>query len=358
MPSYNLRQHDNDKWYVHWTDGRRSRRVSTGQTQEAKAQTFFARWLLAEQEDSTEAGSKFLVSELWNLYFEQHVEKNYVTVAPAETVWKNLSVHFGALKPIEIEVKNSDGLDKAEQYVILRKTGRIGRGPAAPATIRGELAILKAMFSWCAKPKRKILRAADIPAFDLPPDSGPRDRWLRSDEIQKLFEAAAEIRAGDQLSRVERFLWLALETGARLSAITELTWNRVDFEIGVVHYNAPGRVRTKKRRGSVPISKALLPILAHAYEEREDELVCGGLSANIWRSVKRAAKRAGVADVSPHVLRHTAATHMLRNGVPIWQVAGVLANTVQTTERSYGHHVPEGLAGAVESISGKLEVVQ
>lgn len=354
MPSYTLRQHDNGIFYVHWTEGRRSKRESTSQTEETAAQIYLGEWLKGQADDSTDGGARFLISELWNAYFEQHVEKNNADVRTAETVWGNLSVHFGALLPNGIEIKNSDGLDRVDQYIALRKAGTIGRCPAAPATIRHELSILKAMLAWCAKPKQKILRPADVPVFDLPPDSEPRDRWLRTDEIQKLLSAAATIRVDERLSRLERFLWLALETAARLMAIIELTWDRVDLELGIIHYNVPGRKRTKKRRASVPISKALRPILLRAYKEREDEFVCGGLPQVIWRSVNALAKRAGVADVSPHVLRHTAATHMLRRGVPIWQVAGVLGCTVQMVEKIYGHHVPDGLAAAVESISGGL----
>ena len=345
MPSYTLRQHDNEKWYVHWTEGRRSRRVSTGQTQEAKAQIFFARWILNEQQDKADSGAQFLVSDLWKLYFERHVEKNSASVRTAEVVWKNLSPHFGALRPAEIE-------QAVEDYIATRQEGAIGSCAAAPATIRHELSRLKACFAWCAKPKQKILALADVPVFDLPPDSEPRDRWLRTDEIQKLLNAAAELRDGERLSRGERFLWLALETGTRLQAALELTWDRVDFEIGVINFNVPGRKRTKKRRTSVPISAALRPILMRAHIERESDLVLDHKTLTIWRAIQQIAKRAGVADVSPHVLRHTAATHMLRKGVPVWQVAGVLGVTVQMIEKSYGHHVPDGLLNAVDLISG------
>jgi integrase len=57
-------------------------------------------------------------------------------------------------------------------------------------------------------------------------------------------------------------------------------------------------------------------------------------------------------EIRPDVLRHTAATHMLRNGVPIWQVARVLGNTAGMVEKMYGHHVRDGLKNAVEMISG------
>ncbi|MGZ5987416.1 MAG: tyrosine-type recombinase/integrase [Rhizomicrobium sp.] len=286
------------------------------------------------------------------MYFERHVEKNNVNVRTSTTVWNNLSVHFGPLTLAEVTLKDKDGVDKVESYILLREEGEIGTCEAAPATIRHELSRLKACFNWCAAPKQKIIGLADVPVFDLPPDSPPRDRWLRTPEIRKLLDSAAVLRGGNRLSRIERFLWLALETAARLMAILELTWDRVDFELNTIDYRVPGRPKTKKRRAVVPISSTLRPILLQAYEERESDYVCDSLSLSIWRGVKAVAKHAEIEGVSPHVLRHTAATHMLRNGVPVWKVAGILANTVAMVEKVYGHHIPDGLVDAVEMISG------
>lgn len=354
MPSYNLRQHDNGVWYIHWTEGRRSKRESTGATEAVEAQIYLGEWLKGEAAEKTGLAREFLISELWELYRERHIEKNNVDVRTSTTVWNNLSVHFGALTLPAVTQKDADGVDKVESYILLREEGEIGTCEAAPATIRHELSRLKACFNWCADPKRKIIGAADVPVFDLPPDSPARDRWLRGPEIRKLLDSAAALRVGERLSRIERFLWLALETASRLMAILELTWDRVDFELGTINYNVPGRRRTKKRRAVVPISAALRPILLRAYEEREGDYVCDGLSLSIWRGVKAVAKHAGIDGVSPHVLRHTAATHMLRNGVPMWQVAGILGNTVAMVEKAYGHHVPDGLVDAVNMISGGL----
>lgn len=349
MPSYTLRQHDNAIFYIHWTEGRRSKRASTGETEAVAAQIFLGEWLKGEARNQEGLTPEFLVSELWELYREQHVEKNNVDVRTSTTVWNNLAPHFGPLVLPAVTQKDKDGVDKVEEYVLLRQ-----EADAAPATIRHELSRLRACFNWCAAPKQKIIGLADVPVFDLPPDSPARDRWLRGPEIRKLLDSAAALRLGERLSRIERFLWLALETGARLMAILELTWDRVDFELGTINYNVPGRRKTKKRRAVVPISAALRPVLLRAYEERENDYVCCSLSLSIWRGVKAVAKHAGIEGVSPHVLRHTAATHMLRNGVPIWQVAGILGNTVAMVEKAYGHHVPDGLVDAVNMISGGL----
>ena len=107
------------------------------------------------------------------------------------------------------------------------------------------------------------------------------------------------------------------------------------------------------------MSKTLRPVLLRAYAERETDLVLDNKALTIWRAMQAIAKRAGDEGVSPHVLRHTAATQMLRRGVPIWVVAGVLGNTVEMVRKVYGHHCPEGLADGVEMISaGLLELAE
>jgi integrase len=347
MPAYSLRQHANGTYYIHWTEGRRSQRVSTGAKDETEAQIYLAKWILSDREEAANEASIFTVGDLWNAYFERHVEKNAVSTRPAESSWKNLSGHFA-------DLKLADVTDAAEKYVALRLSGEIGSKPAASGSVCLELRLLRAALNWCAKPKVALIKPGDIPPFDIPPDSEPRDRWLRTDEIKALFASAAELRTGTRLSRGERFLWLALETASRLQAIIDLTWDRVDFDTGVIHYNVPGRRKTKKRRVSVPISKTLRPVLERAFAERESDVVLDHGSLTLWRTISVIAREAGVDGVSPHVLRHTAATHMLRRGVPIWVVAGILGNTVDMVQRVYGHHCPDGLADGVEMISGGL----
>ncbi|WP_439392601.1 site-specific integrase [Bradyrhizobium sp. PMVTL-01] len=354
MPTYSLRQHDNGTFYIHWTEGRRSKRQSTGQTEEVAAQIFLGEWLKGEAADQAGATPIYTVQDLWDDYFKRHAEKNCADTRSFNTCWNNLQPHFGALTLPELTRKGADNVDKIEEYILLREDGEIGRCPATSGTIRGELTRMLACFNWHADPKRKTISKADVPVWEMPPKSPPRDRWLRVDEIRKLMAAAADRSAqSSRMSRVERFLWLALETAARRQAILELTWGRVDFELNLIDYRVPSRAVTKKRRAVVPISTTLRPILLRAYEERQGDLVCDNQSC-IWRAVKSVAKQAEVERVSPHVLRHTAATHMLRNGVPIATVAGILADTIETVERTYWHHIPSAGAGAVELLAGKL----
>src|SRR5215203_849659 len=62
------------------------------------------------------------------------------------------------------------------------------------------------------------------------------------------------------------------------------------------------------------------------------ELVGGGDKA--FRNVVRDA---GLGeDVTPHTLRHTAATWLMQDGTDLWIAAGFLGMSVETLERTYG----------------------
>jgi integrase len=363
MPTPILKPSENGTFYAHWSEDRRSKRRSMGTKSRAEAEERFARWLLLgghKGDQITEEAQKLLTTaELWKIYDEKHVQKEVASPSSIEHNWKRLEPHFGHLTPAEIEQ------DVIDDYEDKRAEGELGR-PAVSGTIRKELVSLRACFSWHADPKRgkrKLLDKRDIPDFTLPDESAPRDRWLRTEEIAKVMAAAKALHPGaNRMSRGERFLWLALETAARKQAIVELTWDRVDFEIGFIDFNVPGVRKTKKRRAVVPISKTLMPVLKQMHDERINEYVLDHQS-HVWSTVQVIVERAGLAapraagvkpkatGISPHTFRHTAATHMARRGVPLYDIAGILGNSLHMVEKVYAKHCPDRLRAAVNSIS-------
>ena len=69
---------------------------------------------------------------------------------------------------------------------------------------------------------------------------------------------------------------------------------------------------------------------------------------------KHAVALAGLwGKVTPHTLRHTAATWLMQRGVPIWQAAGYLGMSAETLERTYGHHHPDYMQTAAHAITSK-----
>lgn len=359
MSTPKLTKANNGYFYAVWSDHGRSRRKSMGTQDRSTAEGRFAQWLLIRNDAPQEPTKTYNVADIWAVYLDRNGETDTTRFS-----WKNLEPHFGALTIGEITQGCVDA------YVALRQTGRIGR-KSKPATCRRELALLVAAMNFFAGPAIGLIDRDALPKLVLPSDSAPRDRWLSMEEMQRLLAAAAKMRVGRRLSRGERFLWLALETAARKQAILDLTWDRVDFQAGVIHYAVPGRQETKKRRASVPMSKTLRKVLARAYRERTSELVLDN-KAEVWATIQSIAITAGfegergrnggkptATGISPHVLRHTAATHMARNGVPLWTVAKILGNTMAVVEKTYAKWAPAEPERNVDLISGgKLEVIE
>lgn len=348
-----LKMAESGIWYVHWTDGRIGKRISTRAKDHAKAAAFLSDWLTRRAAAPLFTADR-PVCQVWTLY----KTKRFPQGNPgADFAWKSLDGYFGAMPSNAVTQASID------EYVRLRTIGQIGRA-VKPQTAAKELSYLVAALNWCADPRRAFIPASSAGRFDLPERGDPRDRWLRSEEIKALMKAAARLQKGDRISRGERFLVLALETAARVQALLDLTWDRVDFETGMISLNVPGRRKTKKRRAEVPMSKSLRPFLERAYAERINDLVLDS-KLPIWTALQHIAIEAGLAPkqtlrsgkkptatgISPHVLRHTAATHMARRGVSLFLISKVLGNSISVVEKVYAKHMPGDLQGAVDRIS-------
>jgi integrase len=149
------------------------------------------------------------------------------------------------------------------------------------------------------------------------------------------------------------FIVLALYTGRRKQAILSLRWCQVDLEAGYIDFEQ-GR-RTKKRKGRIPIPPKLLGHLIRA-RRRGSEIGFvvhrnGKRIGDIKKGIEAAAKRAGLKGVHPHVLRHTAATWIARDGRNgLEDAADYLAMSPETLRGIYRHHHPDFLRGVAENI--------
>jgi integrase len=233
---------------------------------------------------------------------------------------------------------------------ITRETCRAyGRDRArAPGTIRRELGMLRASINHEVREGR-LTRPVTV---WLPPKPDGKDRWLTRSEFAGL------LRAGRRDKRCRLYLPLfcliGLYTGARKGAILSLRWPQVDLDRARIDFNSPGLARTSKGRPIIPIPRGLLWFLRKA-RERGSELGYvvnrdGRRIKDVKRSFPTACRRAGLAGVTPHTLRHTAGTWMAQRAVPLWEIAGYLGQTHERTAAIYSHHSPDHLARAREAL--------
>jgi integrase len=94
--------------------------------------------------------------------------------------------------------------------------------------------------------------------------------------------------------------------------------------------------------------------LERAYEARRGNFVvewAGERVKSVKKGFAEACRRAGLAGVTPHTLRHTAATWMAEAGVPMRQISLCLGHTsTAVTERVYAKHTPDYLRDAVAAL--------
>lgn len=238
------------------------------------------------------------------------------------------------------------------------------RHPVKHSTVRRELGVLQAAANHALRWRR--ITAAEMPSIELPPSAEPKTLWLFDDELKRLRGAAT--------GRAKLFIDLAYYTASRKGALEFLTWDRVDLAKRRIVLADPGGRSNKKRKPVVPMADELWHALAchkrvtlHVdetengarYMEPHESAVLGyPVGADIRPAFDAAAKRADLemlpardgrpaGRLTPHVLRHTRATHLLQKGVAPYAVAALLGDTVQTVLRVYGHHCPNYLAEAI-----------
>jgi integrase len=315
-------------FYICWTEGGRSRERSTGATDRKQAEIALGDFIAARQRragprDPDEA----LVTDALADYAEAHYGR------PS---FKRVAYATKALVPFWQGCTAADVHEAScRQYAKAR-----GR---ADGTIRCELKVLQAAINAEAK-AGKLTRA---PAVWLPASPEPRDEWLTRDEVARLLRAARSLpKARDHLPRA---ILLAVYTGRRKEAVLGLRWAQVDLDHGRIDFRRPGEAETTKRRGRpIPIHRKLLGHLRRAKRRQGagdlDFVVAWGRRrvSNISGSFALAVERAGLEKrVTPHTLKHTAASWMIQAGVPLWDVAQYLATSMRTLEQVYAHHRPD-----------------
>lgn len=328
---------------VRWTANGRSKRLSARTESLSEAQRFLAGWLL---EESRENGPSMTVRKILDLYLNEHVEEQVIDQGRAIGTARKLEECFGDLMPSDLTA------DRIASYKRERKAA--GR---KDGTIRRELVTLIAALNYARK-QRKV-SVADIPAISLPPMAPAKDLWLNESE-EAAFWDIASATSSDRLSRSHRFVAIGLETASRRRSIEKLRWEQVDLEHGLINFQSDGKRQKNKRRVPVPISDRLLPVLERAYKERTSEFVLDApvsIQREFLRLVKSfaAVNKEKAAKMTCHTMRHTWATLAARAGVDLYQIAGVLGDTLATVEKNYLHHAPEHLRSAINFKNAALK---
>jgi integrase len=169
------------------------------------------------------------------------------------------------------------------------------------------------------------------------------------------------------LRHVARFILIGLYTGTRAGAIATASPHRtagksfVDLDTGIFNRLAIGKRASTKRQTPVPLPNRLLTHLrrwgrlgiSQNYFVEWGGKPVASVKTGFASAVRIAGLDVTVGNVTPHTLRHTAATWLMQRAAPMWEAAGFLGMSEKTLRDTYGHHHPDHLRGAAEAIGSR-----
>lgn len=328
------------RYYVRWWQDGQHRRVSTGTADRGEAARFLIQFEAGL--NSNPPPPRRTIGAILAGYLADR-KGRVAAYDTLETVCRSLLRHLGELEAEHIT------REQCRLYAARRRAEGHMVGPAdakrrkttSDGTIIRELVTLRAAFRW-AVGERWIDAAPYVETPRTPP---PRGRWLTRDEAAALLDACV-------MPHMRLFVALALYTAARRGALLVLRWEAVDLDRGIIDL---GTGTATKRRGPVPIAAPLLPLLREARAGATCPYVVeygGRKVADIKTGFIAACRRARLSGVTPHILRHTAATWMAIAGVPMAEIARYLSDSEKTVERVYAKHSPTYLRRAAAALSG------
>ncbi len=168
---------------------------------------------------------------------------------------------------------------------------------------------------------------------------------IRYDEVEDLLRAPDP--AEEFYLRDLALLELLYATGMRASEVADLTLDQVNLKLGYARCIGKGR---KER--IIPVGRAAIEAVSDYLETLRPRLLGDRCSTmlflsrtgrpldrtNIWRLVRKYARRAGIAGrLSPHTLRHCFATHLLGGGADLRVVQELLGHADVSTTQVYTH---------------------
>jgi integrase/recombinase XerD len=259
--------------------------------------------------------------------------------------------------------------ERLRSYLAGLSTPEHPGGPLRAASVARKSSCLRQFFKFCCL--ELGLRANPAEGLGSPKLPRRLPKALSREETSALLASLEpglpyrEERLREALQARDRAVTLLLyASGLRVSELTALTFHQLDLQLGYVRVLGKGN---KER--IVPFAPVAGQALSTYIDRYRPALLRGsrdtagapsesdpvfvsaagaGLTRQaVWQLMKALAAAAGLRrELSPHVLRHSFATHLLRSGMNLRSLQTLLGHSDLSTTQIYAHVAPEHLKDA------------
>ncbi len=241
-------------------------------------------------------------------------------------------------------VKNSDALVNVSREQITGYMMQLKEKGLAAATIARKLAAIKAFYRFMTAEGYMDANPAEVVEAGTKGIKLPH--VLSEDEVVRLL-SQPDITTAEGF-RDRTMLEVLYATGMRVSELINLTLERVDLNMKYIIAFGKGSKERIVPLGSVAAEflqqylEKVRPKLTH--EDRNTNIVFlafGGhelTRQRFWQIIRAYGRKANINKaLTPHILRHSFATHLLDNGADLRSVQELLGHSDISTTQIYTH---------------------
>lgn len=240
--------------------------------------------------------------------------------------------------------KNSDALVNVSREQITGYMTQLKEKGLAAATIARKLAAIKAFYRFMTAEGYMDTNPAEVVEAGTKGIKLPR--VLSEDEVVRLLNQP-DITTSEGF-RDRTMLEVLYATGMRVSELINITLERVDLNMKYIIAFGKG---SKER--IVPLGSVAAEFLQQYLEKVRPKLTHAGRNTNIvflafggheltrqrfWQIIRAYGRKANINKaLTPHILRHSFATHLLDNGADLRSVQELLGHSDISTTQIYTH---------------------
>jgi integrase len=244
-----------------------------------------------------------------------------------------------------------------------RHRGRPAEGDETPLlsaeTVAAIVHVMSALYRAAMREHPPIVLTNPFAALELPVIEPHPVEFYEPDEAAALYTAAGEIDA-----KWRTMIELGMQAGLRFEELAGLHGHRVDWLRGrltVVDVMTRRGLRewpkTKKSHRVIPVPPVTLEGMSVLMAGRSRDCLVftapeggpvtdGHFRNRVWYP---AVEAAGVRRFPPRIMRHTAASWLVQDGVPLYDVQALLGHESFATTQRYAHLAPDAHGKVIES---------
>ena len=238
-------------------------------------------------------------------------------------------------------------LECQREHLLSHLSWRVGQGYNPRSTSRF-LSSMRRFYQYCTR--ENLINADPSSLIDSPKIGRALPKTMTEKEIEALLDAPEDNALGQ---RDLAMLELLYACGLRISELVTLEVSQISMQQGVLRVTGKGNKERLVPIGESAID-AIKDYLTHSRAELLGNKQCNTLFLSrrgkamtrqtFWHRIKHHATVAGInKTISPHVLRHAFATHLLNHGADLRSLQMLLGHSDLSTTQIYTYVAQERL---------------